>query len=507
MIISEIYNAQTKQLIERRNILIIDGHSHMGSDEDGQKMMNPLAPGGTYDFYARFQAKLKQKMQAEQFSYQVNNIIYSFRIAPFPYTHAIFQKMAHICQCGKHKQMFQSMNNSWLVDQGVVFPFHDVFRDKRPEALFRASNYNIARNTTTFPNSLRLIGYGRCDPQEKEKAVNEVKFGAEVLGLRGWKLHPRSELWLDKVQEPFVIDVLIELAKHSMPVLFDTRGKKSIFDIWEAIKLTRKALERINKDLVPHLKVIIGHCAAGNIGDENIYEVIADPNSIGEISMMHGGACSQFYLGFMNWYKQRYPNARRWSTHLIFGSDYPYFFEKHAADNLFYLMSPQFMQNGGTLDDFQNIMGLNEIRLLPEYGFQQVQETDFPKARSVLFSQVNDVSSLEMAGESLAALVEYNLVDIRKILYIFQGDYKNFGNNILIEVSPKKDAKIRSKILALNFISNAVKLLKVLRKGDTFRPLGGYKFFNYDDKQFLMQDANLCEAAVNAFHVLKEAYQ
>ena len=198
--------------------------------------------------------------------------------------------------------------------------------------MFRASNYNISRQTTTFPNSLRLIGYGRCDPQEKKRAVDEVKFGAEKLGLRGWKLHPRSELWLDKVTEPFVVDVLIELAKHSMPVLFDTRGKKSILDIYDLIQTTRNTLKRSNPELIPHLKVIIGHCAAGNIGDEAIYNVIADPNSIGEISMMHGGACEQFYLGFMNWYKQRFPDARPWSTHLIFGSDYPYFFEKHARN-------------------------------------------------------------------------------------------------------------------------------------------------------------------------------
>ncbi|MHC1591228.1 MAG: amidohydrolase family protein [Candidatus Helarchaeales archaeon] len=507
MIIAEVHDARTNQLLERRNILIIDGHSHMGQDEDGQKMMNPMAPGGTYDFYARFQARLQQKFKEEGFEYQLNDWIYRFRISPFPHVHAIFKRMSTICRCGKHVQMFQSMNNSWLVDQGVVFPFHDTFRDKRPEALFRASNYNIARNTTTFPNSLRLIGYGRCDPQEREKAVNEIKFGAEVLGLRGWKLHPRSELWLDKVQESFVTDVLVELAKHSMPVLFDTRGKKSILDIWEAIKLARKALERINKDLIPHLKVIIGHCAAGNIGDEDIYEAIADPNSIGEISMMHGGACSQFYTDFMNWYKQRYPERERWSRHLIFGSDYPYFFEKHAADNLFYLLSPEFMQAGGTLDDFQNIMGLNQIRLLPEYNFQHVQKTEVPNARTVCFSQVNEASSLDMTGETLAALVEFNLIDIRKILPVFQNDFKNFINNVMIEVSPKKDSKQRSMILALNFIGTKVKLVKVLQKGDQFRPLGGYKFFDHEDKLFLMQNAVTCPAAVNAFHVLKETFQ
>lgn len=506
MIIVEVTDARNNQILERRNILVIDGHSHMGSDEDGQKMMNPLAPGGTYDFYARLLAKLQEKMMANELKYQVGNFLFRFWPAPFPYTHTILEKMAEICRCGNHQQIFKSMTKSWLVDQGVVFPFHDIFREKRPEALFRASNYNISRQTTTFPNSLRLIGYGRCDPQERGKAVNEVKYGAEVLGLRGWKLHPRSELWIDKVTESFVVDVLIELANHSMPVLFDTRGRQSILDIHELIKITRKTLEKKNPKLVPHLKVIIGHCAAGNIGDEEIYATIADPNSTGEISMMHGRACEKFYLGFMNWYKQRFPKARPWSTHLIFGSDYPYFFEKHAADNISFLMSQDFMSKGGTLDDFQNIVGLNEIRLLPEYNFPQVQQEDFSKGKSLLFRTTGDTTNLTMAGETFAALVEFQSVDLRKMLYIFQKDYRYFRNNILIEVSPRKDPKKRSKILTLNLIGNAIKLMKVFRQGDTFQPLG-YKFYNSNNKQIFSQEMLPCDAAVSAFHMLKEAYE
>ena len=86
MIIVEILNAKTQEITERRNILILDGHSHMGSDEDGQKMMNPLAPGGTYDFYAKLQTKMRENWRGNTLNYQINNTIYQFHIASFPFS-------------------------------------------------------------------------------------------------------------------------------------------------------------------------------------------------------------------------------------------------------------------------------------------------------------------------------------------------------------------------------------------------------------------------------------
>jgi hypothetical protein len=68
--------------IEQEEILIIDGHSHLGSDEDGQKNMNPLAPGGTFDFYAKINSKLKNKFGEKELTYEVDyegkNYIFNF---------------------------------------------------------------------------------------------------------------------------------------------------------------------------------------------------------------------------------------------------------------------------------------------------------------------------------------------------------------------------------------------------------------------------------------------
>ena len=78
-----------------------------------------------------------------------------------------------------------------------MFPFQDVYRDKHPEALYRASNINISRFTTRFPFSMKLIGYARCDPIEGEKAIKEVVYARQALGPRVLKLYPRSERWID----------------------------------------------------------------------------------------------------------------------------------------------------------------------------------------------------------------------------------------------------------------------------------------------------------------------
>ncbi|MHA1379541.1 MAG: amidohydrolase family protein [Candidatus Helarchaeota archaeon] len=503
MIILEKLDENSNE-IQQHKILLIDGHSHLGSDEDGQKNMNPLAPGGTIDFYAKILTKLRNLIEDKELTYELNlegkNCIYNFKFVPFNFTYLIYDKISELCKCGDHKDLLHKSVNSWIVDQGVVFPFQDVFRNRKADAEYRASNLNISRNTTTFPNSLRLIGYARVTPWQGEKAINEVKFAVEKLGLRGLKLHPRSDGWLDKITEQFVINVLVEAAKHSIPVLFDTRGKKSILDIFEVAQKTRAFLKKGSPELVRHLKVIIGHCAAGNIGDEEVYEAIADDNTIGEISMMHGAACAKFYIGFKNWYNQKYKNKKPWSEHIIFGTDYPYFFEKHAADNISFLISKEFFENGGKIQDTQNILGVNMIRLLPEYSFPQKQEFEV-NSQSAYIQNKDNISSTDIVAETLAALIEYKVINPKKLYFIFNQNFYNITEEVMLENSLIRNPQIQSKIISLNLFDNT-KMLKILKKDDTFKPFGGYKFFSPEDRIFLHSDISL-NNPIHAFNYFK----
>jgi len=239
------------------NIFVIDAHSHLGEDVDGAKMMNPLAPGtGTFDFWGNVQGRLKSEwIKTGEQSFRTSmdgkstKITWSFN--PYPFTDKLYVALEAL---GKRYSDLKEKSKFYsFIDQGVVFPFQDVFRDKHPEALYRASNINVSRFTTRFPFSMKLIGYARCDPMEGEKAIKEVTYAREVLGLRGLKFHPRSERWIDDIKTGKPLNVLIEAASHSMPVLFDTRGRGSILDIAELIKSTRTMIAQHYPELLPHL--------------------------------------------------------------------------------------------------------------------------------------------------------------------------------------------------------------------------------------------------------------
>ncbi|NHI93378.1 MAG: hypothetical protein EAX96_12905 [Candidatus Lokiarchaeota archaeon] len=508
MIVIEVLNEKTNE-ISKTNVLLVDAHSHLGSDEDGVKNMNPLAPGGTFDFYARLTTKMKEKMGGE-YAFEMDKngtkLIYNFRISPLPTIFELYRKTSELNKSFKNTDLFTKSQNSWIIDQGVVFPFQDTFRFNKPDAAYRASNINISRNTTTFPLSCRLIGYGRCDPQEKIKAINEVKFAIEQLGLRGLKLHPRSEQWLDNIKESYVMDVLLECVKYSIPVVFDTRGKKSILDIKELIELTRNILIKKDPKLIHHLKIQIAHAPAGNIGDDEVYEAIADPNSICDISMLHGGACIKFYLGFKKWYDETHKNGKRWSEHIAFGSDYPYFFEKHGSDNIFALMSEQFFENGGNIEDFQNIMGLNILKWMPEYAFPPKQETS-TKSMGIYLYTNNNENINEIEGEILAALSEFQVININKILFMWDKKWGHLNNEFLLEVSPLNNPTEKILMASIN-ITNGIKYLKIFQKDDIFRPFGGYKLYNANDKLFLLKNQvfDSTNNPAQAFNVLKEAF-
>ncbi|NVM28201.1 MAG: amidohydrolase family protein [Candidatus Helarchaeota archaeon] len=475
-----------------KNVLLIDAHSHLGRDEDGLQNMNPLSPEGTINFYAEINKTLQERLGTyHQFQIKLNDQLYrfTFEFKPHPFSYNLCKSISERCHCGSHSDLFNKLKGSWIVDQGVVFPFQDVFRDRRPEALYRASNLNISRFTTKFPYSLKLIGYARCDPMEGPKAIEEVRNAIQNLGLRGLKLHPRSDLWLDNITDQKVALVLIEAARHSIPVLFDTRGKKSILAIHQLVKITREMMKQQKQEnLIPHLKVIIAHCAMGYIGDNDIYEAISDPQTFGEISMLHGKGSSEFYLAFMNWYNShKKATGKRWSEHIIFGTDFPYFSTKHACDNIAFLLSPPFIQNGGTIIDTENILGLNILRAFSEYNHQVVQH-DACQPYYIHYAMESLPNNLNIATNVLSHLIEDKIIQIPKINYMFSESYQNYQNEVLIHTQSNSESKNPKKIklLYLNFIKNKYLLFSNLIKDEIWNPLG-YKYFNPNHKKFLLR--------------------
>jgi predicted TIM-barrel fold metal-dependent hydrolase len=472
------------------HIFVIDAHSHLGQDVDGATMMNPLAPGtGTFDFWGNIQGRIKAdwlKTGEQSFKTVIDGthsrISWSF--TPYPFTDKLYSALQKLGK--KHSDLKEKSKFYSFIDQGTVFPFQDVFRDKHPEALYRASNINISRFTTRFPFCMKLIGYARVDPMEGEKAVREVSYAREELGLRGLKLHPRSERWIDDINTNKAVDVLIEAASHSMPVIFDTRGRGSILDIAELVKSTRSIIMQQYPDLLPHFKVIIAHFAQGNIGDHEVYNAIVQPNTYGDLSMLHGEGAGNFFKDFRSWFKSANKirvNNRDWSEYLLYASDYPYFGEVHAQKLIKYIINKQFFDSGGKLQDVRNILGLNQLRILPEYNLPQTNKNGNKLPSTIISNPSNKNSNaFEMAILALAQLISDNKLDIKKFCLQFKGNWAKFNDDILL-TTLKTNTKEEIKLILANIVKDQISLLAPLSKDRKWNKFG-FKYFNPQDRAF-----------------------
>jgi len=472
------------------NIFVIDSHSHLGEDVDGATMMNPLAPGtGTFDFWGNVQGRIKTDWAntgEQSFSTKINgkNTKISWEFNQYPFTDKLYVALEAL---GKSHSDLKAKSKFYsFIDQGVVFPFQDVFRDKHPEARYRASNINVSRFTTRFPFSMKLIGYARCDPMEGEKALNEVNYARQELGLRGLKLHPRSERWIDDIKSGKPLKVLVEAAKHSLPVIFDTRGRGSILDIAELIKSTRSVLSQQNPALLPHLKVIIAHFAQGNIGDYEVYDALVQPNTYGDLSMLHGEGAGNFFEDFRKWFnshdKIRVDN-RDWSEYLLYASDYPYFGDIHAQKLIKYIINKQFFDSGGTIKDVRNIMGLNQIRLLPEYSLPQKKKSSSLLPSVILSNALDEkINPYDVAIKALAKLLTDNKIEIRSFCLQFKGSWDEFSEDVVLNIL-KRTNNEEIPTLLTTILKNQLTLFAPLNRDVTWNKFG-YRYFNPKDRNF-----------------------
>jgi len=475
----------------KEHIFVIDSHSHIGQDEDGATMLNPLTPGGTFDFWGNTQGRISsnwQKTGEQSFITTINGLStkVSWSFTPYPFTDKLYKELEKLKQ--RYSDLKEKSKFYTMIDQGVCFPFQDVFRDKQPEALYHASNVNVSRFTTRFPFSLKLIGYGRCDPMERQKAVNEVRFMREVLGLRGLKLHPRSEGWIDNIYSDEAIEVLIEAAKYSMPVIFDTRGKGSIIKIGELIKATRNTIEAKAPHLLPHFKVIIAHFAQGNIDDHDVYNTVVQPNTYGDLSMLHGVGAGNFFESFRKWFisnRKESVDGRKWSEYLLFASDYPYFGDSHAEKLLIYIINKQFFDSGGTIEDTRNILGLNQIRILPEYSVPQIKKDAKNLPSTIIsnpFYQQNHTSTYDIAIEALAKLIVENKIDVKNFCLQFIDSWDKFNADIFLGLI-KNSSKEEINIYLTELVKDQITLLAPMQRDVEWKKFG-YTYFDPQDRAF-----------------------
>jgi len=331
---------------------------------------------------------------------------------------------------------------------------------------------------------MKLIGYARVDPMEGDKAVKEVKYAREILGLRGLKLHPRSEGWIDNVNENRVINVLVEAAKHSLPVIFDTRGRGTILSIAELIRSTRAFLSQNHPSLVPHFKVIIAHFAQGNIGDTEVYNAVVQPNVYGDLSMLHGEGAGNFFEDFRLWFKSNNKivvDNRDWSEYLLYASDYPYFGDVHAEKLMIYIINKRFFDSGGTLADTRNILGLNQLKILPEYNLYPEQKSKKSFSTTIISQTKPKISPYDLGIKGLAKLINENKMDIKKFCVQFKTNWNDF-NNILID-AVKPNTKEEILLTFMELVKDQISILAPLAQNSKWNSKQ-MKYFNPKDRTF-----------------------
>jgi hypothetical protein len=322
---------------------------------------------------------------------------------------------------------------------------------------------------------------------EGQKALNEVKYIRETLGLRGLKLHPRSEGYIDKMTSEKVVNVLIEAASYSLPVIFDTRGRGSILEIGKLIRSARNIMQTNYPDLLPHFKVIIAHFAQGNIDDYEVYDTIVQPNTYGDLSMLHGAGAGNFFESFRRWFQSNNKKSvdnRTWSQYLLYASDYPYFGDAHAQKLLKYIINKQFFDTGGTLQDVRNILGLNQLRLLPEYNTPQNQNESKIKPSIIISNplfQQNKISTYETSIKALARLIVENKVDIRRFCIQFKGSWDKFNEDVMLTTI--SNSKQETNLLLMNLVEDQITIFAPLDSKIEWKKFG-YKYFNPKDRAF-----------------------
>jgi hypothetical protein len=125
----------------------------------------------------------------------------------------------------------------------------------------------------------------------------------------------------------------------------------------------------------------------------------------------------------------------------MFGSDFPYAFERHAKDVISFLVSKPFYDAGGTIKDVQNILGRNIFHLLPEYNLPQKQVIKIPNPTAVHARPQNGTKALSVVSQVIVKLVEDRKVEISKFIPTFKDSFNTYENEYLMETKWNVDGE------------------------------------------------------------------
>ncbi len=323
---------------------IVDAHHHMGREKTHLN-----TPSGAYAFYAQLWLELK-RMATEML--ERDSLLYRpVEVRATPFVERLFSS----------RDVWSSLSHGWLVDRTVVFPYSDDYaRAGAPESpSFMVSNDRIAGWTTRAPHSARLIGFARLDPNDAKRgpadlALRELDRAIMQLGLRGLKLHPLSQLFIDELADTPTKSILLRAAELGIPVIFDTQNINTVKRIAEVSRSVRE--DTSSRASHSGIDIILAHCGMSP-ANPSLYDVLAEPHIYGETSTMHD---RDIPLLFKTAYERLGNDSLVWSSKFLFGTDYT-FLSVQAAQLILYLLSRDFP--GGPAD-IARILGGNAMSII-----------------------------------------------------------------------------------------------------------------------------------------------
>ncbi len=184
------------------------------------------------------------------------------------------------------------------INRCVIFPFNEI----RPGKAFSMANDYIAKVVATHPD--QFIGFARTDPNDP-LAAGEIKRAVKKLGLKGLKLHPRSQLF--NASDEHVLPVLEECVRLKIPVLFHSGYA------YHQIPPTIAQVA----DIFPDLVIMMGHMGCSEMCtptgvNEAIRVARANDNVYLETSRVMMTSCINLAVRVIG------------EDRIIFGSDTPY---------------------------------------------------------------------------------------------------------------------------------------------------------------------------------------
>ncbi|MFX1515384.1 MAG: amidohydrolase family protein [Promethearchaeota archaeon] len=330
---------------------LVDFHTHIGrvkieTTKGASQRVN--RPQDIINLYEKLQYEIHRRITQNQEEYYVT----------LPKAEALSRPLLPAVQ--KLLESNSVKSRGWIVDHIVCFPFNDIFH-KQTSPKFVKSNQYVRHQTQTFDFSFRFIPFCRVDITD-EGAADEVKSSVS-LGMRGLKLHPMSQGWIENIVSVTCKEVLQTAGEISIPIIFDVPNKGVAVDITSIAEQARQEVDY-------PINVVLGH-SAFDYSSKEIFDCLQKDHMFAETSGMRGKDVEIYFKNVVR--------VNGWEDKILFGTDSNYFGVLQAADFITFLFSYKFKtlieSNGADINPLTaaaKILGGNALSIIrPSWYIQE----------------------------------------------------------------------------------------------------------------------------------------